>query len=244
MNKSTVWWVLLSVLMVSAMVLSACKPAGTATPSPEELAQQVANTQMARATEMAVATLVMRVTELSMPTNTPMPTSTRQPTATPQPTVVVTAVTLATTAQPTTTPVTGNPIGESPKVWATDGKCYFQLQYLGDVTYPPDTIVKANTQFTKIWRVKNTGTCPWENGIYNVDLHFEGGDSQMGLTGVFDIYRSTVEPDDTIDISIGLTAPATAGTYTGYWMPRADGNTRFGYGDKNQYSLAIRIIVN
>ena len=198
---------------------------------------------MARATEMAVATLVMRVTELSMPTNTPMPTSTPQPTATPQPTVVVTAVTLSTTAQPTTTPVIVNPIGDSPKAWAMDGKCYFQLQYLGDVNYPPDSIVKANEKFTKSWLVKNTGTCPWESNLYNVDLHFEGG-NQMGNQGVFDISASAVEPGDTTTVSIALTAPATAGSYTGYWMPRAEGNVRFGYGDKNQYSLAVRIIVN
>jgi hypothetical protein len=242
MNKSTVWWVLLSVLMVSAMVLSACKPAGTVTPSPEELAQQVANTQMARATEMAVATLVMRVTELSMPTNTPMPTSTPQPTATSQPTIAVIVPTQTTTAQPTSAATAGNP-GDAPKAWAMDGKCYYQLQYLGDVNYPPDSIVKAGTAFTKSWRVKNTGTCPWESNLYNVDLHFEGG-NQMGNQGVFDISASAVEPGDTATISIALTAPATAGTYTGYWMPRAEGNVRFGYGDKNQYSLAIRIIVN
>jgi hypothetical protein len=240
MKKTNLWWILMSVLMVSALVLGACKPSGTPTPSPEELAQQVANTQMARATQMAVATLVMRVTELSMPTKTPQPTATPQPTPTPQPTVATTA---APVVQPTTAPVTDNPIGDSPKVWANDGKCYFQMQYLGDVNYPPDSIVKAGTAFTKTWRVKNSGTCPWEDGIYNVDLHFEGGDQMSGLP-VQDISPTTVNPGDTVEVSVKLAAPATAGTYIGYWLPTADGNVRFGYGDKNQYSLALRIISN
>lgn len=242
MKKSNIWWVLLSVLMVSAMVLSACKPAGTPTPSPEELAQQVANTQMARATEMAVATLVMRVTELSRPTNTPMPTATPRPTATLQPTIAVIVPTQDTTAQPTTAATAGNP-GDAPKAWAIDGKCYYQLQYLGDVNYPPDSLVKAGTSFTKTWRVKNTGTCPWEDGLHNVDLHFEGGDQMSGVP-VQDIHATTVNPGDTVEVSIKLAAPATAGTYIGYWVPTADGNVRFGYGDKNQYSLAVKIISN
>jgi hypothetical protein len=121
------------------------------------------------------------------------------------------------------------------------------LQYLGDVNYPPDSVLKAGEAFTKTWRVKNTGTCPWEDGLYNVDLHYEGGDSQasqMGPNGVFDMSRSAVQPGDTIEVSIPLTAPAGAGTYTGYWLPRADGNIRFGYGNNGQLSLAIRIIVN
>jgi len=118
------------------------------------------------------------------------------------------------------------------------------MQYLGDVNFPPDSVVSANQTFTKTWRVKNTGTCPWESAEYNVDLHYEGGDSQMGGTGVFDINSTTVEPGDVVEVSVYLTAPASAGSYTGYWMPRADGNVRFGYGDKGQYSLAVRIIVN
>jgi hypothetical protein len=244
MKKLNYWWILMSVLMVSALVLGACKPSGAPTPSPAELAQQVANTQMARATEMAVATLVMRVTELSRPTATPMPTATPQPTPTLQPTA-------APVAQATTAPVTGNPVGESPKVWANNGKCYFQMQYLGDVNYPPDSVVKAG-DFTKSWRVKNTGTCTWgkdanvadaDATTFNVDLHFEGGD-QMSGTAVQDIYDGDVYPGDTVVVSIKLAAPATVGTYTGYWLPTADGNIRFGYGDKNQYSLAVRIISN
>ncbi|MGB4595885.1 MAG: NBR1-Ig-like domain-containing protein [Anaerolineaceae bacterium] len=243
MKKSNFWWIIMSVMMVSVLLLGACSPSGTPTASPEELAQQVANTQMARATEMAVATLVMRVTELSAPTNTPEPTATPQPTPTPQPTVAVTASTEATPVQPTTAPVTDNPIGESPKVWANNGKCYFQMQYLGDVNYPPDSIVKAGTAFTKIWRVKNTGTCPWESNEYNVDLHFEGGD-QMSGAPVQDIHPTTVNPGDTVEVSVKLAAPATAGTYMGFWLPTATDKVRFGYGDKNQYSLAVKIIVN
>lgn len=243
MKKSNYWWILMSVLMVSALVLGACKPSGTPTPSPEELAQQVANTQMARATEMAVATLVMRVTELSRPTATPMPTATPLPTPTPKPTVATTATTETPGTQTTTAPVTGNPVDESPKVWAIDGKCYFQMQYLGDVNYPPDSVVNAGTSFTKTWRVKNTGTCTWDNGDHNVDLWFEGGD-QMSNTSPQDIYDGAVNPGDTVEVSVKLFAPATPGTYISYWLPIGDGNLRFGYGDKNQYSLAVKIISN
>lgn len=94
MKKSSPWWILISVLIVGTLVLSACKPTGTPTAFPEELLQQVAGTQMARATEMAVATLIMKVTQLSMPTITPTPTikptSTETPLPTQTPTITVT----------------------------------------------------------------------------------------------------------------------------------------------------------
>lgn len=54
MKRNNFWWILFSVATASVMILGACKPAGPATPSPAELAQQVASTQMAKATEMAI----------------------------------------------------------------------------------------------------------------------------------------------------------------------------------------------
>lgn len=235
-------WILVSMVLIGSLLLAGCKPVGSTTPSAEELAQQVAGTQMARATEMAVATLVRRVTELSAPTNTPMPTATPQPTSTATLTTAPTAVFESSqTQQPTTSPIEGEP----PKVWALDGKCFFRMQYLGDVGVTPDTVMTADIKFNKTWRVKNTGTCPWEAGIndtYRVNLVFEGGD-QMGGDVAQPIYTTTVRPGDVVDVFVELRTPSTAGTYTGYWLPTAAGNTRFGYGDKNQYSLALRIIV-
>ena len=34
-------------------------------------------------------------------------------------------------------------------------------QFITDVTYPDNTVVTPSTNFTKTWRLKNTGTCSW-----------------------------------------------------------------------------------
>ena len=141
-------WIILALLSLS-LVLAACAPSLPPTPSEAEIAQQVASTQQAKATQNSVETLVALVTELSN-----QPTWTPQPACPVCPTQVVVVPTAATTpnpneatAQPTTAPT------------AEAGKKCFQFDFLGDVNYPPGTIVKPGTKFSKTWTVKNTGTC-------------------------------------------------------------------------------------
>lgn len=239
--KDRKWLIALAVLMISALALAACRPAAPATPSPEEMALQVAGTQAARATQASVSTLVARVTELSVPTAIPQPTATPMvcPTCPPPPTAAPAAAgpTAAPAAQPA---APGAATGG--QVWASDGKCYFQIEYMGDVNVPPDTVMKPSQEFEKIWRVKNTGTCTWDSAdVYGVDLVLSGGD-KMGAHGVADV-RGPVAPGDVVEVAVDLVAPAEEGTYTAYWVLTGPNNTRFGYGDNNQYALAVRISV-
>lgn len=232
--------IVFTVVIIAALALAACRPAAPATPSAEEMQQQVANTQAARATQVSVSTLVARVTELSVPTAIPEPTATPMicPTCAPAPTAV--PAELAPTAAAAPTAAQGAATGG--RVWASDGKCYFQIEYLGDVNIPPDTVMKPGEEFEKIWRVRNTGTCTWDAAdVYGVDLVLSGGD-QMGAHRVQDI-QGPVEPGDVVEIGVYFVAPASEGTYTGYWVLTGPNNARFGYGDNNQYALAVRINV-
>jgi uncharacterized protein YkwD len=81
---------------------------------------------------------------------------------------------------------------------------------LRDVTIQDDTQVKANEKFTKTWEFQNTGTCPW----INYTLVFDAGD-QMGAPLSAPI-ADTVSKDK-VQVSVELTAPASNGTYTGYF---------------------------
>lgn len=88
-------------------------------------------------------------------------------------------------------------------------------QFITDVTYPDDTPVAPNTNFTKTWRLKNVGVCSWTPS-YAV-IFFSGdqmnGPSVQALSG-------NVNPGQTVDISVDLTSPASTGTKTGYWKLR------------------------
>lgn len=88
-------------------------------------------------------------------------------------------------------------------------------QFITDVTIPDGTILAPGQAFTKTWRIKNVGTCSWTPSYAVV---FSSGNSMNGpatqaLTG-------NVNPGQTVDISINLTAPSTPGDYTGYWKLR------------------------
>ena len=88
--KNYKFLILTSLVLVALLGLSACKPAGPATPSAVEIATRVAETQMAKATEMAVQQMAIKLTEMANPTNTPMPTATPMPAPTlAQPTAAV-----------------------------------------------------------------------------------------------------------------------------------------------------------
>ena len=222
-------WIILALLSLS-LVLAACAPSLPPTPSEAESAQQVASTQQAKATQNSVETLVALVTELSN-----QPTWTPQPACPVCPTQVVVVPTAATTpnpneatAQPTTAPT------------AEAGKKCFQFDFLGDVNYPPGTIVKPGTKFSKTWTVKNTGTCTWSR---DYDVVFVGGEA-FGSNKRGDITREVV-PGDIIEITIdNMTAPQTEGTYYSYWMIAAPDGARVGYGPNQQWGLGIELVVS
>lgn len=81
---------------------------------------------------------------------------------------------------------------------------------LRDVTIQDDTRVKANEKFTKTWEFQNTGTCPW----INYTVIFAKGDP-MGAPLSAPI--AATAPNEKVQISVELTAPASNGTYTGYF---------------------------
>lgn len=211
----------LSIVLIAVFLVSACQPTEP-TLSPEQIAQSVASTQQAAATQQFVQTLIAKLDQLSnQPTWTPMPTYTPYPTPTipPAPTAVIGTTTP--TARPT-------------EVYG--GKCY-QMEFLGDINYPPDSIVKPGATFTKQWKVKNTGTCKWK---IDFDIVWVGGDVEIRGNG--DIPYE-IKPGDTVILSVPITAPMKTGTYTGYWEVKDLEGYHFGYGATGEYSLGVRIQV-
>jgi len=96
--------------------------------------------------------------------------------------------------------------------------------FIADVTTPDDTAIKVNTAFVKTWRLKNTGSCTWTSGY---QLVFDSGDI-MGGPASQQLTAGTVAPGQTLDVSVNLTAPASAGTYKGNWKLREPGGQTFG----------------
>ena len=112
-----------------------------------------------------------------------------------------------------------------------------QIKFIKDVTIPDDMDLAPGEHFEKTWRLQNAGSCPWTIGYL---LYFEGGDA-MGGPSSQELTTKTIQPGDTLDITVNLVAPLETGTYQGDWMLRNVKGEGFGVGE---YSKAFWVKIN
>ena len=108
------------------------------------------------------------------------------------------------------------PISTNTPVATATSNCNVS-QFITDVTIPDGTVMTPGQAFTKKWRFKNIGSCTWTG----FSLVFDSGDSMGGPASKA---ISTVAPGQEIDIDVNLTAPATVGSYRGYWRITTNGS--------------------
>jgi len=123
---------------------------------------------------------------------------------------------------PTTTP---SPTDSPTKASGSISKCDW-VAFVKDVSVPDGTVLSPGSSFVKTWRLKNNGTCSWTTAY---SLIFASGHQMSGPVSVSIL--GNVNPGETIDVSVTLTAPATEGHYIGYWMLQNASGVNFGYGD-------------
>jgi hypothetical protein len=91
------------------------------------------------------------------------------------------------------------------------------------VTVPDNSAFTPGSSFTKVWRLKNNGTCTWKT-TYRVV--FVSGD-RMGGQNLMPL-PTEVAPGQTIDLAMNFTAPIIVGDYRGNWQIRNDKGEIFG----------------
>ena len=138
----------------------------------------------------------------------------------------------ATAAVPTETPA----VSTSQPPTATPSAPCDRAEFLGDVTIPPDTLIQAGSIFSKVWRVQNTGSCTWTPSYA---LVFTGGNLPSVSTVTF--LPGSVAPDQIVELSVTVTAPAPEGVYQGTWMLRNVSGQMFGVGPNGSEPLVARI---
>ncbi|HSJ90174.1 MAG TPA: NBR1-Ig-like domain-containing protein [Anaerolineales bacterium] len=184
---------------VLAMILIlACGPFAAATPQPAAT--------LAALYTSAAETLNAMSTQGSY-------TATVQPLGTP---------TLA-IGSPSSTPLvlqTATTVPQLPPVTRCDA-----ADFIDDITYPDGSVVALGGSFTKIWRVKNIGTCTWNTSYAVVFVSGERFDAANSVA-----LPGTVRPGESVDIPVNLTAPTRGGSYVGYWKLRNPSGALFGVG--------------
>ena len=165
------------------------------------------------ATIQAIVTQTIAAETQNAPTQTPLPPTAIPPTSTPFPT---------STPVPTATIVS---------------YCDW-VSFVKDVTVSDGSVFSPGDTFTKVWRLKNRGTCTWTPDYM---LVFTSGEAMGGTTAVR--LPAYVAPGQTVDVSVTLTAPSDAGKHIGYWMLRNPPGVLFGYGDNANQAFYVEIKV-
>jgi hypothetical protein len=111
--------------------------------------------------------------------------------------------------------------------------------FISDVSVPDGTVFTPGQAFTKTWRLRNVGSCTWTTGY---SLVFSTGDQMSGLSSIN--LPSAVAPRQTIDLSVNLTAPNTAGNYRGYWLLKNASGGVFGIGTQGNKPFWLSVGVS
>ena len=110
-------------------------------------------------------------------------------------------------------------------------ECQLGLQFVDDLNLddhnmqsPP--IMSPGQPFTKSWRVRNVGTCPWE-ADYSL-VYVNGNRVEASMAAAPLPVGRIVQPGETIDLSLSLIAPVVYGAYQGFFQMRDNTGKLFG----------------
>ena len=216
MNRFRTIWI---GLLTLSFILGSCS-----SPTPAPTPTQSAGIVLTAAAQTAAA----RIEEATPvpPTATPVPSS-----PTPDLTQTIGAQTMvAQLTQVALTPSATSPA--DPK--ATSGlPAGDNATFTMRETIPDGTSFDPGVTFTKSWRLMNTGQNTWSTSYALVFVSGEqmGGPASVALT-------LEVPPGQVVDIPVKLTAPATSGSYKGFWRMRNPGGQFFGD------LIYVQIVVN
>ncbi len=118
----------------------------------------------------------------------------------------------------TATPVPAAPAIPVPAV----SSCVNAMSFMADMSIPDGHQIAPGEKFTKTWRIYNNGSCTW-TGSYG--FVFVSGDN-MGGPNI--MIPGTVNPGQTVDLSVPMVGPSGEGTYKGYWQMRSPQGQQFG----------------
>jgi hypothetical protein len=107
-----------------------------------------------------------------------------------------------------------------------------------DITIPDGNRMRPGESFRKTWRLKNAGSCVWTKDFTVV--FFSG--SVLGASRI-QYLSSEVEPGESVDISINMTAPVQPGNYQSDWMLHSPDNQLIGLGPKGTAPFSVRLEV-
>lgn len=103
------------------------------------------------------------------------------------------------------------------------GACTNDAQFMVDISQPEKSQNIPGNIITKVWRVRNSGTCSWTTGY---KLAKVGGN--LPITNKVQGLPAPLDPQRSIDLAVSFAVPQTAGEYTGEWRLQSPAGVPFG----------------
>lgn len=191
LQSKRAWQVFLAgvLLLISCDISTFAASPQIPTPIPGAISLLAAQTAAEAATETAAL-----IPPTLTPTLTPFPTQTPADTPSATPTFVF----LLPTLSPVATSTNPNP----------GFACDLVKQSPND-----EAALNPNQNFTLTWKIQNSGSKAWDQN--DVTLNYIGGD-KFSYTTLVNL-PNTVPINDTVSLSVGMTAPGHSGKYTTDW---------------------------
>lgn len=115
--------------------------------------------------------------------------------------------------------------------------CTNVASFVSDVTIPDNARIDAGKAFDKTWRLRNSGTCTWSTSYV---IYFSKG-TQLGAPASVHLPKS-VSPGSTVDVTVPMKAPSSAGTYRGDWKLKDGSGNSFGLGTANATFWVVVVV--
>lgn len=116
--------------------------------------------------------------------------------------------------------------------------CQNKAEFVRHLTISDNTALKPGEQVAKIWQIRNVGDCVWTQGY---SLVFIAGESFGTATQI--PFPQIVNPGETLDLRVLITAPLLPGLYTGNWVFQTPEGAQFGVGVDGSQPLMVKIEV-
>jgi hypothetical protein len=212
----------LAILIALSLILSACNFGQEPEPTPDVGAIFTA------AAETVMAEFSLELTQTAMAA----PTATQTPTTAP-PTFAVVSPGAGSPAAPQATLGIGTqpalpgtlPTITSAVILPTQAaQVCMNSEFIADVTYPDGTVVEDEANLAKVWSIRNSGTCTWDDGF---SLQPVTGDAK-GTWVIDEKVNKKVEPGEIVEIRIDVRTPARGGEWGGCWQMQGDNGQFFG----------------
>jgi hypothetical protein len=207
------WFIGLFLIFIGALLLTACAQTPVSASNPSQ-----ANMPTSVVVRILDLDAVYQATPTALPTLSPPPTNTA-PSPTSNAVSGSTQITLSAPVSPTPA-------------------CQNKAEFVRHLTISDNTALKPGEQVAKIWQIRNIGDCVWTQ---DYSLVFIAGEAFGTATRI--PFLQVVNPGETFDLRILITAPLLPGLYTGNWVFQTPEGAQFGVGMDGSQPLMVKIVV-